>query len=451
MKQIIFLIDVNNAQFLIENIGNKYKLPSIEYQKNINNLSTEFFKKYNIKIKEDNIEILKDTDNYILVKSYCDNFIKNGKYECKIIKDAYEIIDDSIHKNILLEINNNIFFETINDSFWLGIILTVENSITDYQMKNILSSFLLFFSSIFCQEIVQYKLGKIIDPKLTNEMLKKMRNSYLKDCPLYDSKNIKKIIKEMGINFDKGRKFDIVLNLINDELIDINSRNWNINKNGNFEIYNGIIVSPRKWIKNQMSKELNDLFENLRKNFVNEFIDKFNKIKIVSKPYCSKRLFNIDLSYNEKIYILQRIGLIKTIKLISSILGYKEFSIKKDANGFYLNLNIFLIKIKATLINMLWNDRQKNNIPFLNEILNNLPNELNENFFIINRKCRDNIHYGFYNNLKTDDYVFLEKNQNIYINYIIEELNKRITYTFDKKYDINIQIANFLYKIFNKS
>jgi len=138
MKQIIFLIDMGNAQFLIDNINNQYKLPSLKYQKDITNISDTFFKKYNIKIKEKSLEILKDTDNYTLIKAHTDNFTGNKKYECKIINEAYEIIDDKIHKSILLDIINNIFFEIINDSFWLGIILTVEDNLEDYQMKNII-------------------------------------------------------------------------------------------------------------------------------------------------------------------------------------------------------------------------------------------------------------------------------------------------------------------------
>ncbi len=450
MKQIIFLIDMGNAQFLIDNINNQYKLPSLKYQKDITNISDTFFKKYNIKIKEKSLEILKDTDNYTLIKAHTDNFTGNKKYECKIINEAYEIIDDKIHKSILLDIINNIFFEIINDSFWLGIILTVEDNLEDYQMKNILSSFLLFFSSIFCQEIVQYKLGEIKNSELTNKMLKQIRNSYLKKCPLYDSKNIKKIINEMGIDFDKDGTFDIVLNLVNNELIDINSRNWNINKSNDFEMYNGIILSPRRWIKNQLPKELNSLFEEVRKEFVEEFIKRFSKIKIVSKSYSTKKLFSIDLSYDEKVYILQRIGLIKTIKLICDIFGNDKFVIEKDNDGFYLDFNAFLIKIKATLIEMIWNDNQNNNIPFLKKIVNQLPKELDTDFFIINRKCRDNIHYGFYNSIKKDEYELLEKNQDIYINYIVGELNKTVVYVFDKKYNLSIKIANFLYRIFNK-
>ena len=95
---------------------------------------------------------------------------------------------------------------------------------------------------------------------------------------------------------------------------------------------------------------------------------------------------------------------------------------------------------------MLWNDSQQNNLPFLNKILNNLPKELDDNFFTINRKCRDNIHYGFFNNIKKEDYKLLQKNQDIYLNYVIKEFKNNITYDFGNKYKEDIKIANILYK-----
>ena len=251
--------------------------------------------------------------------------VKNEKYECKILKDAYEMIDEPIHKSFLLDINKNILFETINDSFWLGVILTVEDNLEDYQMKNILSAFLLHFSSIFCQEVVKYKLGEIINPELSNNSnLKKMRNSYLKDTPLYDSKKIKKVIEEMGINFDKDGIFDIVLYMLDNELIDINSRNWNVNKINNYEMYNGIICSPRRWIKNQLAEEINNDFEKLRKEIVEQIIKKFSEIKIIPKSYSTKRLSspNFKRTFANNVFVF--------FALITSTIRSKSSSLKSS-------------------------------------------------------------------------------------------------------------------------
>lgn len=447
MKNTILLLDNGNAEFLVINVNDEYKLPTVEINNNISQISEKIYLKYGVDITKDSIEVLFNRNNDLLIKAYVGK--NNSNYEYKILNDIYDLIRDENQKKLLLNIKNKIFFESINDSFWLGILLTVEDNIEDYQIKNILSSFLLQFSLIFCEEAVKYKLGEIKEPILTKSNLKKMRNSYLKSCPIYDSKKITKLIDEMGISFEVER-FDVILYLINDSLIDINSRTWALNNSSNFDIYNGIILSPRRWIKNQLPEELNVKFELLRSNYVKNIIEKVNKIEVVSKTYSAKRLLDTNSSYNDKVYILQRIGLIKTIKLLSDINDYGDKKILKTDIGFYLDYNLFLIKIKATIIEMLWNDKKSNNIPFLNELFDNLPQELNENFFIINRKCRDNIHYGFYNNVTEKEIKILEKEQDIYINYVLKEFENKIVYIFDRKYEIEVKIANFLYKISKK-
>lgn len=447
MKNIILLLDNGNAEFLVINVNDEYKLPTVEMNNNLSQIGEKISLKYGVDITKDSIEVLLNINNNLLIKAYVDK--NNNSYEYKILNDIYDLIKDENQKQLLLDIKNKIFFESINDSFWLGILLTVEDNIENYQMKNILSSFLLQFSLIFCEETVKYKLGEIKEPILTKSNLKKMRNSYLKSCPIYDSKKITKLIDEMGISFEVER-FDVILYLINDSLIDINSRTWNLNNSSDFDIYNSIILSPRRWIKNQLPEELNDKFELLRSDYVKNIIEKVNKIEVVSKTYSTKRLLDANLSYNDRVYILQRIGLIKTIKILSNIIEYEDKRILKNNTGFYLDYNLFLIKIKATLIEMLWNDKKSNNIPFLNELFDNLPHELNANFFIINRKCRDNIHYGFYNNITEVEYEILEKEQDIYMDYVLKEFENKIVYIFDKKYEIEVKIANFLYKISKK-
>ena len=73
---------------------------------------------------------------------------------------------------------------------------------------------------------------------------------------------------------------------------------------------------------------------------------------------------------------------------------------------------------------MLWNDNKNNNLPFLNNILMNMPKEVNDSFYIINRKCRNNIHYGFYNEVSMEELINLKIMQEIYLNYVLKSLKK---------------------------
>ena len=52
-----------------------------------------------------------------------------------------------------------IFNEIMNDAFWLGYILEIKRKITDYSQKEILSSFLIFYSSIFAEETIKSNYG----------------------------------------------------------------------------------------------------------------------------------------------------------------------------------------------------------------------------------------------------------------------------------------------------
>ena len=73
---------------------------------------------------------------------------------------------------------------------------------------------------------------------------------------------------------------------------------------------------------------------------------------------------------------------------------------------------------------MLWNDNKNNNLPFLNNILMNMPKEVNDSFYIINRKCRNNIHYGLYNEVSMEELINLKIMQEIYLNYVVKEFKK---------------------------
>ena len=247
----------------------------------------------------------------------------------------------------------------------------------------------------------------------------------------------------MGIDFD-NYVFDNVLFFADNELLDVNSRTWNNRKKEKFDLYNGLILSPRRWIKN-FYPQLNPIFEEIRKPYVYEFTKRFSEKEIVYKSYSTNKLFTNELSKNEKIYILQRIGLLKTIMFFSNIFQDGNYININEKENIKVDFNSFLLKVKASLIELLWNDKNNNNIPFLNEILNNYPEEINDEFFPINRKCRDNIHYGFYNELTEDEINFLNKYQDIYLRYIINKFEKKLTINFGIRYRISLMLAKIQY------
>lgn len=439
MKKIIFLVDTNNSKFLVVKEKNEWNLPTINHINDIDDISEKFYKKYKITIRK--ISIIEETEKYIFVKSITDDSdFDKTLFSAGVINEIQPLISNKLHKQLLFNISLKIELEILNDSFWLGIILTTEDKIKCQMMKALLTDFLIFFSSSFCEELITYKFGNIKDHNhISAKQIKELRKKFFKKCPLYNSKRIKSIINEMGIDFE-NYVFDNVLFFINNELIDINIRTWDTRNKENFELYNGIVLSPRRWIKN-FHPQLNDIFEELRKPCIEKFINRLKSKQITQKTYSTKKIFDNNLSSDEKIYILQRIGLLKTTMLVSETFKNSYFTDINKQENVKVDFNSFILKVKATLIEILWNDRIKNNIPFLNKVLENYPREICEEFFSINRKCRDNIHYGFYNELKDSEIMILNKYQDIYLNYVIKEFEKKLTIKFDLNYKINLAIA----------
>ena len=75
----------------------------------------------------------------------------------------------------------------------------------------------------------------------------------------------------------------------------------------------------------------------------------------------------------------------------------------------------------------------------------NYPKEICNEFFSINRKCRDNIHYGFYYELTDEELNILIKYQDLYLNYIIYEFEKHLIIKFGAGYKIGLALARLQY------
>lgn len=443
MKNVVFLVDTNNCRFLVVNEKNKWNLPTLNRIYDLNKIEEKFYKKYKLNIRE--INTIEENEKCIFVKCITDDKDYDKKvFNVGVMAEIHPILSNELHKQLIFNILLKINFEILNDSFWLGIILTTEDKIKNETIKSLLTDFLLFFSSSFCEEVITYKFGGVLDPNnFSNKKINELRKTYFKKCPLYNSKNVKAIIQEMGIDFE-SYIFDSVLFFINGEFIDINSRTWKNRYKENFDFYNGIILSPRRWIKN-FYPQLNDIFEEIRIPYINEFVNRFNELEITYKSYSTKKLFDNNLSNDEKTYILQRIGLLKTTMFLSKVFGNKNFIYINEQENIKIDFNNFLLKVKATLIEILWNDKSNNNIPFLNQILENYPKEICNSFFPINRRCRDNIHYGFYNELTDDEKNILEKYQDLYLNYVINEFEKYLTIKFGINYKIGLTLAKIQY------
>ena len=99
-----------------------------------------------------------------------------------------------------------------------------------------------------------------------------------------------------------------------------------------------------------------------------------------------------------------------------------------------ISFDKLLRKSKATIIEILGKDRE--NVLVLKKIFDNNPIELNEAFFRLNRMCRNNLHYGFYNELSKEEIEILDSQQDVYLNYVIDEIEKHMK--------LNLNISHYL-------
>ncbi len=343
-------------------------------------------------------------------------------------------------KEVFIKVNN----EILNDAFWLGFILEIKRKIKNYGTKELLSSFLLFFSSIFCDETIKANHGGLSGKrKITTRDINEYRMYNLKHIHNKNSENTKAIMKEMGIDF-KNYIFDIYLHVSNDELLDINFRNWDTNKEDNFELYDGIVATPYRWIE-ILFPDLFPTVEEALKDIIDDYVLRFSSSNIERKSYSCYRMFGkTDTNDNDKLYILQKYGLVKTALFIERLL---KTNISFEVGPFKIDSKKFWIKIKAIIIESFWDDNKKKNISVVQNIFKENELVIDPNFYSLNRKLRDNIHYKHIDIFNDNDYDYLEKYQNIYLTNVIKEFDKHLYILFDKKYKRDYKIAEFLYKI----
>lgn len=333
--------------------------------------------------------------------------------------------------------------EIINDAFWLGYILELKKKISDYTKKEILNSFLIFFSSIFAEEIIKAKCGALSGKrKITLKDIENYRNYNLKYCPVIDSNITKNVINDMGIDF-RNYIFDIVLYLNDNNLLDINFRDWDNNKESNFELIDGIVATPLKWVEALIPAELYSQIKVALKDINDKKLEGINKVNIKRKSYSSFKLFvNSRINSNDKLYILQRYGLIKNALFVEKIL--KE-DIWFDIGNLHFDSKVFMTKVKAIIIEMIWNDQKNNKGITLFEKISIENKGIDSKFYSINRKCRNNLHYSDYHYISKSEKIILDENQNLYLSNVLKIFDDNIFYKFDMKYKIGLALAKIEY------
>lgn len=329
--------------------------------------------------------------------------------------------------------------EIVNDAFWLSYILNIKRNLADCEQKELLSVFLIVYGSVFCEEVLCAEYGGINkETNITRKDIADFRNNNLKKCYTSNSKTALRIAKEMGTDFN-SYTFDIVLGVIDTTIIDTNYRNWDVSKEENQDLLNGIVRTPEKWME-YLLPELYPIILKELEPISKQITEQITKLKIEKKSYSTYKLFSKSpLSLDDKYYILQRLGLLQTLRLIDSL--FCQLSTVYIGELIF-DFEIFITKCKAVVLEMIWNDKNQNkNISILNEVFSKNKTTIPDEFYVANRKIRDNIHYKKYHYISSDEYELVRKYQEVYLKNIIEIFGKHLKLKFGISYELGLSLA----------
>lgn len=334
--------------------------------------------------------------------------------------------------------------ELLNDSFWLAYILRFIKKVDNIWLKSYISNFMLFFSSIYANEIIVANFGEMSpDITMTRSELNKMRINNIKLLPMENTENIKSKILDMGVDFN-NYVFDMTVLCDNNlELFDTNYRMWEfqIKNEEKFDNLNAIVNTPLTRTK----RFLGDYYESIS-NIIDELSDQYikeiEKYNFKSYSYSSYKLFKNKITNDEKIYIIQRYGLVKSVIWFERI--FKE-KMKVEVGELNFDFEKFFMKIKAIVIEIIGNDRNNCNYEIINKLLSINNDTIDNNFFKINRKVRDNIHYGKTNEITEKEIKIVNEYQDIYLKNVIDIFDNNINIKFNLGYKFALAIAKLEY------
>jgi len=226
--------------------------------------------------------------------------------------------------------------------------------------------------------------------------------------------------------------------------LDINFRNWDLYNTENFDLIDGVVASPPKWVEILMTKDFIEDFNKQTKLLTEYYAFLFKSEKIERKTYSSWSLLkNSKIMNDDKIYILQRYGLVKNIIFLSKLMSE---DISFSVGEFNFSFKNFITKCKAIIIELFWEDVKGTNSQIHKSIVDLNATYIDDiNFFKVNRKCRNNFHYEKSDTLTAKEMELLTKYQDIYLNNALSIFDSNLTYEFGISYKIGILIANLRY------
>lgn len=334
--------------------------------------------------------------------------------------------------------------EKLQDTFFIKFLLDIKRRVQNKETKNYLIEFIKDIAATVLYEIAVFFDKQNILSKadffISNMSgVVRERRQWIKK-PATDSSELKKKAEKMGINFSQ-HIYDLNLIINNNKLLATNFENFDCKNDLDFVdgVLRAIEVIPQSSLS-AIGFDSNEI-RNLYSQFIN---DMDNIVQKCEKAFSGKRfaysaykLFsaNPNLTADDKIFILQRYRLVSSIFKIERLFPK---NIVLRVGPFELSFKNFIRKYKAIIIETLGNDLKNPKSNYLLTLCSKIDTDIKMNdFFKINRKLRDNVHYDNIEKLSEREISCLNKYQNIYLKIMLDSFNENLYVKIDKE-DINM-------------
>ena len=362
------------------------------------------------------------------------------------------------NSNIKIDIHS--LYEILQDNFSIALLGKVLNKINNIEAKIAIQEFIIDFSPVLIYEAYLYLKSNNLVEENKFYKSKELKNKVEE----YRMITAKKKVKESNYIKSITEKMGIILC---ENVYDINviSRNNQV-KGFNFAEYKKreekefleMCYSTNLEFSKVTFKEITGISEIYYNNIINLIIEnKTEDIEELEKSlagirysYKSSKLFgDTTIQDDDKFFILYRFNTVNTIIELKNFLNKNKIVIDTN-NGLSINIDKFIDKIIALEIDVLGRDIQSLNTEFIKNLgkeldekmLNNKKTKAGENFYQLNRKLRNNIHYSKIEELDKDIYCKVVNLQEEYLYKVHNEMENNMHFSLDEE---DILMNKFFY------
>lgn len=346
---------------------------------------------------------------------------------------------DSIPKNkawSLYTVN-----EIIGDLFCFEFLLELKRRMKNEEAKAYIGNFLRILAPIYTHEIANAldKSGLIAKDKLLPSTYQK-RIYYERQLSTHKiiitSKDAQKAVADMGIDFGK-KVYDINIVVSNGELYDLNFESQ-VAPLQDLDFWNYLFLIPRTILNTAFSaispgSDLESIYNNNSSQLDSIARQLDDALSFSCYSYSTYKLFqnSNSLEQSDKILILYRYRMITSLNMISAIISslYATIGSKR-----VIDIEFFFRKYRALLICVLGDELCAMDTPFACQIKAELEANITvPNFFQLNRRLRNNLHYKETDVLTEEEMDVVLKNQHLYLSIIEKHFKHSINIDIDKE------------------